>query len=240
VTTSVDARIAAPTDQVAITGALRNGLPWSGTGGTGAADLRWLRYANATRGTALGYVFLQPRQVNVALEKVTRSRRVVRASNPDTAVTRNVFDVSIDQAAGTAGTSLAYALVPNAAESQLRSYLHGRLTILVNSPKLQAVRHSGLGLTAANAFAPGRHEVAGLSIDGPASVIAQQQPDHTTTVAVSDPTMDRDSISVVVHGRRLSKVSGDDGVRVSQVAGGTRLDFTTRQTYGRSLTVDLR
>jgi hyaluronate lyase len=31
--------------------ALRNGLPWSGTG---AADLRWLRYANATQGTALG------------------------------------------------------------------------------------------------------------------------------------------------------------------------------------------
>jgi hyaluronate lyase len=237
VTTSVDARIAAPTDQVAITGALRNGLPWSGTG---SADLRWLRYANATQATALGYVFLQPRQVTVGLEKVTRSRRVVRTSNPDTAVTRNVFDVSIDQGAGTSRTSLAYALVPNAAESQLRSYHYGRLTVLANGPKLQAIRHSGLGLTAANSFTPGRHEVAGLSIDGPASVIAQTQPDHTSTIAVSDPTMDRDSISVVVHGRRLSKVSGDDGVQVGQVAGGTRLDFPTHQTYGRSLTVNLR
>lgn len=72
------------------------------------------------------------------------------------------------------------------------------------------------------------------------SVIAQAQPDRTATVAVSDPTMDRDSISVVVHGRRLSKVSAHDGVQVNQVAGGTRLDFPTRQTYGRSLMVNLR
>jgi hyaluronate lyase len=164
---------------------------------------------------------------------------VVRTSNPDTAVTRNVFDVSIDQAAGTSRTSLAYALVPNAAESQLQSYLDGRLTVLANSPKLQVIRHSGLGLTAANSFTSGRHEVAGLSIDGAASVITQTQPDRTTTVAVSDPTMDRESISVVVHGRRLSRVSGDNGVQVSQVAVGTRLDFPTRQIYGRSLTVNL-
>ncbi|WP_020577723.1 polysaccharide lyase family 8 super-sandwich domain-containing protein [Actinopolymorpha alba] len=237
VTTTVDARIAAPSEQVAITGVRRDGSPWSGAG---TADLRWLRYLNASQGTAVGYAFLEPRPVRVGLEQVTRSRRVVRTSNPDTAVSRNVFSVSFDQAAGAAPSSLAYALVPHATDSRLTSYAGGPLRVLANNPRIQAIRHTGLGLTAANVFAGGRHQAAELSIDGPASVIAQTRPGGLTTVAVSDPTMDRDTVSVVVRGRALTVVSADEGVRVSRVAGGNQLDFETRQAYGRSLTVTLR
>ena len=142
VTTNVDSRIAAPQDQVAVTGALRDGGAWSGTG---TGDLRWLRYANASQGTAVGYVFLDPQQVTVELAEVTRSRRVVRTSNPDTAVTRNVFGVSVASPAGAAPSSLAYALVPNAAEGALESYGQGRqrVQVLANSPRVQAVRHVG-------------------------------------------------------------------------------------------------
>ena len=61
-----------------------------------------------------------------------------------------------------------------------------------------------------------------------------------TTVAVSDPTMGRDTIGVLLHGRPLRKVSSDDGVRVSPVHGGTRLDVDTRHAYGRSFTVTLQ
>ncbi|HEU4947926.1 MAG TPA: polysaccharide lyase family 8 super-sandwich domain-containing protein [Kribbella sp.] len=237
VTTTVDARTADASDHITITGGLRDGSPWSGTG---TGDLYWLRYTNGSQGTAVGYVFLQPRQVSVELEKVTRSRRIVRTSNPDTAVTRNVFGVSIDQPAGTTPSSLAYALVPNAVENQLRSYQRGPLTVLANDERVQAVKHTGLGLTATNVFAHERQEAAGLSIDGPASVIMQRQADGLTTVAVSDPTMEQDLVPVVVRGRDLTKVSADDGVRVSLVAGGTRLEFDTHQAYGRSFTVTLR
>ena len=79
----------------------RDGCATAGPGPAPApADLHWLRYANATRGTAVGYVFLDTAQVRVALDTVTRSRRVVRTSNPDTAVTRSVFRVTVDQPAG--------------------------------------------------------------------------------------------------------------------------------------------
>jgi hyaluronate lyase len=229
VTTTVDARIAAPTDQVAITGVLQDGSRWSGSG-TGA--LRWLRYANGSQGTALGYVFLDIRPVKVGLEQITRSRRVVRTANPDTSVTKKVFGVTIDQATG----ALGYALVPNATENQLNSY--AQLTVVANNPRVQAIKHTGLGLIAANVFVPGRHEAAGLNIDGPASVILQER-QGLTTVAVSDPTMDRDKITVIVWGRQLTMVAADDGVRVSRVPGGTRLDVDTHQAYGRTLTVTL-
>lgn len=238
VTTTVDARTALPADRISLTGMLRDGRPWSGAG---TGDLRWLRYANATQHTAVGYVFLDTPKVRVSLDEVVRSRRVVRTSNPDTTVTRTVLGVTVDRAPGAVPMRLAYALVPNAAEAQLGPYAKGPLTVLANSTRLQAVSHAGLGLTAANTFAPGHHEAAGLRIDGPASVIVQRHGHRgPTTVAVSDPTMGRDTVGVVIHGRSLRRVSSDDGVRVSPVHGGTRLDFDTRHAYGRSFTVTLQ
>ncbi|MGB8945038.1 MAG: polysaccharide lyase beta-sandwich domain-containing protein, partial [Streptomyces sp.] len=238
VTTTVDARTAAPDDQVSVTGELRDGRPWTGAG---TADLRWLRYANATLRTSVGYVFLDTPKVRVALDKVTRSRRVVRTANPDTPVTRTVLGVTVDRAAGARPVSLAYALVPNAGEAGLRSYRGGQpLKVLANTVRLQAVAHAGLGLTAANSFTAGRHEAAGLHIDGPASVLLRRERRGPTTVAVSDPTMNRDRISVLLRGRPLRAVRADEGVRVSRAHGGTRIDVDTHHAYGRSFTVALR
>ncbi|WP_210583653.1 polysaccharide lyase family 8 super-sandwich domain-containing protein [Streptomyces sp. GESEQ-35] len=238
VTTTIDARTGAPDDQVSLTGMLRDGRPWTGTG---TGDLHWLRYVNATQRTAVGYVFLDTPPVVVALDRVTRSRRVVRTSNPDTAVTRSVFGVTVDQVPGAEPACLAYALVPNAGEPRLRTYRHGSLKVLANTARLQAVSHTRLGLTAANSFTPGHHETAGVCIDGPASVIVRRERGGgPTTVAVSDPTMDRDTVGVLLRGRPLREVTSDDGVRVSQVRGGTKLEFDTRFAYGRSFTVVLR
>ncbi|MGW1708074.1 polysaccharide lyase beta-sandwich domain-containing protein [Streptomyces sp. NPDC002206] len=201
----------------------------------------WLRYANTTQRAAVGYVFLDTPQVRVSLDEVTRSRRVVRTSNPDTAVTRTVLGVTVDQAPGAEPACMAYALVPNAGGAQLASYPNGPLQVLANTPRLQAVSHTGLGLRAANTFTPGWHEVGGLRMDGPASVIVQRRGHRgPTTVAVSDPTMGRDRAGVLIRGRSLRKVSSDDGVRVSPVHGGTRVDVDTRHAYGRSFTVTLQ
>ncbi len=237
VTTTVDARTADPAAAVTVTGARRDGRAWEGPG---TADLRWLRYADAAEGTAVGYVFLDAPRVRVGLEDVTRSRRVVRTRNPDTAVTRTVFSATVDHEPRRGPARLAYALVPHASAGRLDAYRRrGPLTVTANSPRLQAVRHSGLRLTAAHAFTPGRHDTAGLSIDGPASVLVRTGDDGRVGVAVADPTTDRDTVTVVLRGRPLRKAAGDDGVRVSRVPGGTRLVVDTHHAYGRSLTVTL-
>jgi hyaluronate lyase len=133
---------------------------------------------------------------------------------------------------------VAYALVPNASEAALDRYANGPVSVPANTTRLQAVKHSNLGLTLANAFTTGTHNVAGLSIDGPASVIVRG--DHRRmTVAVSDPTMGRDEIAVIVRGPQLRPISPAEGVVVSGTAGGTLLRFTTHHVYGRSLAVTL-
>ncbi len=237
VSTTLDSRIADASDAVTLTGRLRDGTDFSGTG---TAPLAWLRYANASQRTAVGYVFLSGPQPTVALDTVTRSRRVVRRSNPDTMVSKKVLSVSVEQPAAAPHTAMAYALVPNATEEKMRSYARGPVYVLVNDTRIQAVRHPGLGIVAANVFAQGRHHAERLSIDGPASVLLRETRDGTTSVAVADPTTARDTVSVIVHGRAMRVVSADDGVRVSRVAGGTRIDVTTRHAYGRSFVATLR
>ncbi|GAA2608255.1 polysaccharide lyase family 8 super-sandwich domain-containing protein [Streptomyces axinellae] len=268
VTTTIDARVAAPEDRVTLTGARLDGTNWSpgarhggGTGpqpGTSTSSapetgrLRWLRYANQTRGTSVGYLFLDAgHSVTVALEPVTRSRRVVRTANPDTAVTRQVFGASFRQAPRTGRIALAYALLPNATESALRSYgeesTHsgGPLAVLANTPRLQAIRHRGLGLVAANSFAAGHHTVAGLRLDGPASVLVREEGANgrgggRITVAASDPTTRRPRLSVLLRGRRLAAVAADPGVTARAAPGGTLLRFPTHHAYGRTFAVTLR
>ncbi|MFF2727482.1 polysaccharide lyase family 8 super-sandwich domain-containing protein [Streptomyces sp. NPDC058008] len=236
VTTTVDSRIADPSSPVAVTGALRDGSPWRRNG---SAPPAWLRYADEGRKTSVGYVFLSGPPPSVALGTVTRSRRLVRLDNPDTPVTRQVFTLSYEQPARSRPAATAHALVPNASAGQLAAYAHGPLSVLSNTVRLQAAVHTHLGLTAANAFTPGTHRAGRLSIDGPAAVLLRRTGSGTYSVAVSDPTTERRSVSVTLHGRPLRCVSSDTGVRVHQVPGGTRLDVTTHHAYGRSLTAHL-
>ncbi|MFE4216625.1 polysaccharide lyase family 8 super-sandwich domain-containing protein [Streptomyces sp. NPDC056844] len=236
VTTTVDSRIADPASPVVLTGGLRDGSPWR-RGGTGPPA--WLRYADEGQGTAVGYVFLSGPPPVVALDTVTRSRRLVRLANPDTAVTKQLFTLSYEQGAGQRSTAMAHALVPHASARQLASYAHGPLAVLSNTVRLQAAVHTRLGITAANAFTLGTHQAGRLSIEGPASVMLRRTGGGTYSIAVADPTTTRRTVSVTLHGRPLRRVSADEGVRVRPVPGGTRLDVTTHHAYGRSFTATL-
>lgn len=229
--TTVDSRIAAPGDAVTLTGQSWNGSGWR-AGDT--APLRWLRYANGTRGTSVGYAFLTRQAVQAGLELVTRSRRVVRTSNPDTSVTKNVFTASVTHRA----PALAYALVPNATESRMRGYADGPLVVLANDRHVQAIKHKTLRIVAANVFTAGPRHVERLLIDGPASVIVQHG--KRTVVALSDPTMKQDRVSLVLHGARLRLDSADEGMTVRRVPGGTLIQATTRHAHGRTFTATLR
>ncbi|MER5440880.1 polysaccharide lyase family 8 super-sandwich domain-containing protein [Streptomyces sp. NPDC002790] len=220
VTTTVDARVAPAGDAVTVA---------EGDG--------WVRWADGSRDAAVGYVRLAGPVAKARLDTVTRSRRVVRTSNPDTAVTKRVFSLTVEQAAGAKPASFAYALLPNASEAAVRAYKGAR--VLANTSRMQAVGHDGLGLTGVNTFAGGAHRVAGLDVEGPASVLVRRR-DGGVTVAVSDPTTERDTVTLVLRGRRLRKADGDDVVRVSTVPGGTRLDVDTHHAYGRSFAVTLR
>ncbi|WP_420034421.1 polysaccharide lyase family 8 super-sandwich domain-containing protein [Streptomyces sp. cg28] len=218
VTTTVDARIAAPADRVTVT-----------------EDGDWTHWSNTTQHAAVGYLRLAGPAPTPRLTTVTRSRRAIRTTNPDTPVTKQVFSLTVAQPAGARPTSFAYALLPNASPNRPR---HTPVRLLSNTSRCQAAHHASLALTAANTFTDGTHRTPGLTVEGPASVLVRRGED--VTVAVSDPTTERDTVTVFLPGRRLRRASGDEEIRVSRAPGGTRLDVHTRHAYGRSFTVTLR
>jgi len=233
---TIDARIADPGDEVVITGAQDDGAPWDGES---AQELAWLQWANHTAGAQVGYVFLDGPPVHVGVQEVTRSQQVVRVANSDTDVTKSVFTATFRHGPQD-HAGYAYAIVPGASQDQLAAYREDRPTVIANNDRLQAVRHADLGLTAMNVFAEGEHTARLLTVEGPASVLMRES-GNELTLAISDPTMLRESISVTVRGgRAMPVVDADSGVVVEQVSGGTRVTAQTLEAYGASFTVTLR
>src|SRR5699024_4496414 len=154
--TTVDARIGDPGDVVRIDGGTRTGDAVTGPGTV--SDLAWLHYANATRGTAIGYVFYTDHDLDVRLEEVARGRDYVRTSNSDTPITKTVFDVSATREAAAGAGSMAYAIVPRADADTLPGYADGGPEIVQHSDDVHAVRHPGIDLLAVNTFTEGEHE----------------------------------------------------------------------------------
>ncbi|WP_435610322.1 polysaccharide lyase family 8 super-sandwich domain-containing protein [Streptomyces sp. C10-9-1] len=229
-TTTLDARIAEPDAAVAVTGELPGGAPWNGSGAPA-----WLRYEDPSQGGAIGYLLLSGPAPTVLRETVTRSRRRIRLSNPDTPVTRQVFTLAVDRPPGAPPMAHAYALVPHATPERLRAYASGPPEVLCNTPRLQAVHHSGLGLTAVNSFGAGRHRVAGLTVRGPASLLLRRTADGRVHLALADPTTRRRTVSLTLRGRPLRLLSADRGVSARPVPGGVRLEVSVHRSHGRSL-----
>ncbi|MFI9463258.1 polysaccharide lyase family 8 super-sandwich domain-containing protein [Streptomyces xiamenensis] len=189
---------------------------------------------------SIGYLFLTNTTPTAHLTTVTNSRRLIRTANPDAPITKQIFTLLQEHPPTPHPHSLAYALLPNATRAQLASYGDSPLTILSNTPHLQAVEHRNPSLLMANTFTPGAHQAGPLTIEGPASVILRTFPDGTLSLALSDPTTKRHAITLTLHGRHLHPVSDDEGVRVRRVPGGTHVEADTHQLHGRSRTARLR
>lgn len=240
VVTTLDSRIAAPGDSVTVTAAPRHGSRTTGAGTV--RDPEWVLYTNATRKTSVGYAFFGDSEAEVQLADVQQSLRVVRQQNPNTTISKSVFNLSVQHPAAARPGTVAYAIVPSADEGKLREYGVRRgnsPTVVSNSTQVQAVRHDGLGLLSANIFAAHGSRVGKVTIDGPASVIVRRESRGRTTIAVSDPTFARDQVQVVIPGHR-AVLGSHSGVTARQVRGATRLTFDTHHLYGATVSVTVR
>ncbi|MET2716157.1 polysaccharide lyase family 8 super-sandwich domain-containing protein [Streptomyces harbinensis] len=223
-TTTLDTRIADPADTLTLT-------PHSGP----PAGMHC-----AGPDFSMGYLYLAGPHPEAHLRTVTRNRRLIRTANTDTPVTKQVFSLQVVHPPNAESASLAYALLPNATKNQLTEYAHHPISVLSNTPALQAVEHHGRSLLMANTFTPGPHRAGPLTIEGPASVILRSHPDGTLSLAVSDPTRLRARIRITFPGRRLHPVESDEEFAVRPSPRSTRIEATTHHTHGRSLTIHLR
>ncbi|WHT22798.1 polysaccharide lyase family 8 super-sandwich domain-containing protein [Crossiella sp. CA-258035] len=158
----------------------RNGAPELTTGGP-PERTGWL----AIDGVG-GIVFPTPTAVHTLREQRTGRWRDISTTGPATAITRPYLTLWLDHGVNPTGASYAYLLLPGASADTTKAYAASpEARVLANTAAVQAVTDRRTGITAANFFTAGT--AAGITVDGPASVLAQDQ-GGALTLAVADPT----------------------------------------------------
>jgi Polysaccharide lyase family 8, N terminal alpha-helical domain/Polysaccharide lyase family 8, super-sandwich domain/Polysaccharide lyase family 8, C-terminal beta-sandwich domain len=165
-----------------------------------------------------GYLFLGGATLRTLREDRTGSWHDVNAGGSTTPVTRRYLTMWLDHGVSPSGAGYAYVLLPrfSAAATAERAASPG-VEVLANSTLVQAVRHAGLGLTAANFFTAGT--VDGITVDAPCSVVLRES-GGTLSVAVADPRRAVKTVTVkIARGGHVAATPGP-GVSVLSVGSG--------------------
>ncbi|MBO1329730.1 polysaccharide lyase 8 family protein [Streptomyces sp. VRA16 Mangrove soil] len=179
-----------------------------------SAELTDARWAHLD-GTG-GYVFPSGGPLRALREERTGSWRDVNTgadtAGTTTPVTRRYATLWFDHGVSPTAASYAYVLLPGASATTTASWSRSRpVRVLANSPTVQAVACSRLGLLAAHFWAAG--DVDGLSADGPGTVLVVRR-DGGVSVAVADPGRTATTLTVRLPFPVRAVVRADDTVQV--------------------------
>lgn len=207
-------------------------LGWSAT----LESPRWAHLAGRTAGADLGYYFPAGGPVRALREARTGTWSTINIDGPTAPVTRNFLTLWLEHGANPAAATYAYYVLPNRSAAEVADFAaRPTLAVLENSPAVQAVRHTSLGVTAANFWNDGRTSVAGLTVDRKASVLVRHAGDGTVELAVADPTQAASApIAVEFDAAASALVEADPGVTVVQLAPTLRLSVDVRGARGRT------
>ena len=151
--------------------------------------VRWIHHAKA------GYIFPEACDVHISDTAQTGSWYSInhQTSSPKDTVREEVLKLWIDHGAHPHGARYAYIVMPAADRQTVEAAAStSPITILANTPSLQAVRHEGLGMAYAVFYQGGSLAVSDkltLEMDGPGMVMLKYGPEgHVRAVSVADPT----------------------------------------------------
>lgn len=195
-----------------------------------------------------GYVFLAPQPVNLKQEVRTGQWRDINASTaaggtgwtrpdgvtPTTPVKKPYLTAWIDHGVNTVNGSYAYVQLPNATAAQTQAYQQNPdVTIIANTPDLQAVRENKLGITAGNFFAAG---VAGgaVKVSAPAAVMVREQ-GGTLSLGLSDPTQQQTELTLEYQRPVTAVVSSNPAITVLQITPTLKLKVNLTDLRGKTV-----
>ena len=153
---------------------------------------------------SVGYLFRDPSTVQLNNTTVTGSWRAINHQSwaTDDAVNLDVFLAYVDHG-NAKNASYGYVVVPNVSATSLDAYSRQLpVTIIANTPELQAVRNQPLGITQAVFYAPGRISLANgvtLSVANPCIVMITMKGKNITKIAVADPTHKLSSLDIAIN-----------------------------------------
>jgi chondroitin AC lyase len=220
----------------------RNGSGEVLTGGDRELDdVEWVHHDK------VGYVFPEATSVNVSNQvREGRWSDITDEKNVSDAVVReDVFTLWIDHGQIAMDASYAYLVVPNVTEEELGAAdsPFRDIEILSNTPEIQAVKHSGLGIYQIACYRGGEVELAPdirFRLDSQGMAMVKLKDDRIVELSVADPSRKLSRAAITLSGLYSSR--GDDFMTIADETAQHTLvlvDLPQGVYAGKSVTVKL-
>jgi len=149
----------------------------------------------------------------------TGSWSQINSGDSTTVYTDNYLKLWFNHGLQPASAAYSYVILPNMNSTSVSNYARNPdIVIITNTPFVQAVKKSSLGIVAANFWTNGNNSADLISANGQASVITLEN-SNGVSVGVSDPTQTNTSaITVTLNRPAVGFASADAGVTVEQLS----------------------
>lgn len=204
------------------------------TAGKTFEDVKWAHLDGEGENGGIGYYFPRENQ-SVQMRKTTNSGNWNLIGTTEGICEESYFEMWFDHGKNPSQASYEYVILPGKDVQQAEDYAsHPQITVLSNTPEVQAVYSASTGMTGANFWKDEIHSVAGITANKKSSVMLEEK-DGLLTIAVSDPTMKNTGTIVVDVERPVSElVFSDENVEAELTKQGVRLTIRMKGTNGSS------
>lgn len=172
-------------------------------------EVDWVHHDN------VGYIFPKPTTVNLSnCEQQGRHSDISAATTASTELlSKDIFLLGINHGNRPDNASYAYIVVPAVCPDEVAatSSYNRKLTILANTPELQAVIHEGLGLCQAAFFSAGKLTVTDsiqLQMGSQAMAMLKIKDDRIESLSISDPSRRLDKAVITLSGIYQTQAQG--------------------------------
>lgn len=152
----------------------------------------------------IAYVFPAPQNVRLSSNTASGTWRSINRQQwaTDEEVQEDVFKLWIDHGHIPNQEKYAYIVVPGIEAAQVENYREDtRINILTNTPKMQAVEHTGLQIAQIVFYEPGEIELSGgmtVQAETPGMVMIHMSGKSIKKLTISDPTRKLDSFHLKI------------------------------------------
>ena len=160
----------------------------------------------------VAYLFSSPTTLHLENKEARGSWYSInhQADSPKEEIGREVFKLWLDHGKKPKQATYEYIVVPNLDAAAVAAYRErSPIRVLANTPKMQAVQHTGLQISQVAFYQPGDIQLTddiNLTLDTPGMVMIQMEGTQPKTLTVADPTRKLSSIHLKVS----TKVTGTD------------------------------
>lgn len=202
------------------------------------AEASWAHLDNPVAGAATGWFFPGGAKVNTLREARTGKWQTSFIADADGVDhTRTFVTFWFDHGSNPQAAKYAYVILPGRSADQVRAYAQSpEIKILSNDVATHAVRHTRLGVTAANFWTEVGGTVGGIQSSGKAAVVVQHQA-GTLRISASDPTQLGEKLVLTLDRNASRVIKADEDIKVTSLSPVT-LEVNLQRSAGRSFVAE--